>query len=323
LNRTFQAAQIKQSFEFRRWSLNLVDDLTYTAQSVFGYSGLSSLGASNFTPGTTPNQTILSSPSRQISNTAGCQVNYELNSRSSITFAGDLGLLRFPDGTLLESDQGGFQVGYNHNLNPRDALGISYGFTSIWYPDPSIAPRADSHKIQMVYGRKITGRLALRLSGGPQIYHFNDPILGAVSHPTWMAQGSLAYRFRRAQVELGYRHSLNGGAGVLALVRTDQVEGGFTSQLTRTVSAYVRAGYAHNMNLQELATVANLAFDTQFVEAGLKRPLGHNANVVLNYSFQHQSANLSTCELGLCGGDLQRHVAELGFEWHLRPILIR
>lgn len=320
LDRSFQAAQIKQVFQFRRWSLTLMDDVTYTPESTFGYAGLTQ--ASSFTPGTAPNQTILNNQSQQINNVAGAQFNYELNRRSSITLAGDYGLLRFPGSSLLESDQAGFQAGYNHNLNSRDSVGIGYGFTSIWYPDSLLNPRVDSHNVGLAYGRKVTGRLALRVSAGPQIYQYDDPVLGAISRASWTAQGSLLYRLHRAQVKLGYGHTLNGGAGVLALVRTDEVDGGVESQLTRTVAAHLRAGYAHNSNLQAQAGPASLAFNTEFVAAGLRRPLGRTASAVFDYSFQHQSANLLSCGLGLCGSDLYRHVASIGFEWRMRPILI-
>jgi len=322
LNRSFQAAQIKQAFQFRRWSLALLDDMTYTPESIFGYAGTAGLATSSFTQGTAPNQTILNNQSQQITNTAGAQANYELNSRSSITVAGDYALLRFPAGNFLESNQAGFQVGYNHSLNSRDALGISYGMGWIWYPNPAIAPAVDSHIVQLTYGRKVTGRLALRLSAGPEIYAFDNSVAGSTNHSSWIAHGALTYRFQHSQLDVGYSHTLSTGAGVLALVRTDQFEGGFSSQLTRTVSAHLRAGYAHNLNLQQLPGSTDIAFETVFIDAGLTRPMGRNADVFLKYSLQYQSANLASCGLEVCVGDLTRHIAELGFDWHMRPILI-
>jgi hypothetical protein len=58
------------------------------------------------------------------------------------------------------------------------------------------------------------------------------------------------------------------------------------------------------------------------VSASLNRPLGHEATVFLNYSFQHQTTNVLACGVGLCGNDLNRHIVGMGFEWHMRPFLI-
>lgn len=322
LNSMFQAAHIQQSFQFRRWSLTLADNITDTPESAFGYSGLSSLGLPDLVPGTVPNQTILTNQSQQISNTTVGQVNYNLNSRSSLTIAGNFGLLRFPGSGLLESDQGGIQAGYNYNLNPRDSLGISYGLNLIRYSNAEAQPKLNSHNIQLVYGRRITGRLALRISGGPQINQISDPTLGPATQATWTAQSSLTYRFHRAQMEAWYGHSVNNGAGILGIAKTDQVQGSLTTRLTRTLSGSFRAGYAHNTNPQQVVGSPDSVFNTEFVSARLERPLGREATGFLNYTFQHQSTNVLACGLGLCGTDLNRHIGGAGFEWHMRPLLI-
>ena len=246
--------------------------------------------------------------------------------------AGNFGLQRFSGGGLLDSDQGGIQVGYNYNLNPRDSLGIGYGLNLVRFPGSvassalaSTASNLDSHNVQLAYGRRITGRLALRILGGPQINQISDPTLGPSTQATWTAQSSLIYRFRRAQVQASYAHSVNAGAGVLALAKTDQIQGFFTTRLTRTLSGSFRAGYAHNTNPQEAVGSPNpassAAFNTEFVDARLERPLGHQATGFLTYTFQHQSSSVLQCGPELCG-DLSRHIGGVGFEWHMRPLLI-
>ena len=322
LNSIFQGAQIQQSFQFRRWSLTLADDVTYTPESAFGYSGLSGGGTSNLVPGTAPNQSILTNQTRQISNTALGQVNYNLNNRSSLTISGNFGILRFPGSDLLDSDQGGIQVGYNRTLNPRDSLGISYGLNLVRYPNGSTLPKLDSHNVQLVYGRRVTGRLALRVSGGPQINRINDPTLGPTTQATWTVQSLLSYRFRHAQMEASYVHSIAAGAGILSASKTDQIQWAFSTQLTRTLSGSFHAGYAHNTNAQQVVGSPDSVFNTEFVGARLERPLGHEATGFLNYTFQHQSTNVLACGLGLCGTDLSRHIGGVGFEWHMRPLLI-
>lgn len=332
LNSIFQAAHIQQSFQSRRWSLTLADDVTYTPESPFGFLGLAGSGAPNIASGTTPNQTILTNQTDQITNSAIGQATYNLNSRSSLTVAGSFGLQRFSGGGLLDSDQGGIQLGYNYNLNPRDSLGIGYGLNLVRFPGSvvssvlaSTASNLDSHNVQLAYGRRITGRLALRVWGGPQINQISDPTLGPSTQATWSAQSSLIYRFRRAQVQASYAHGVNAGAGVLALAKTDQIQGFFTMRLTRTLSGSLRAGFAHNTNPQQGIgspnPLTNPAFNTEFVNARLERPLGHEAIGFLTYMLQHQSSNVMQCGAGVCAG-LNRHVGGVGFEWHMRPILI-
>ena len=322
LNRTFQAMKIQQAFQFRHWSLTLADDVTVTPESTFGYSALSSFSGSTFTPGTAPNQSVLINQSRQISNVAVGQVNYELNSRSSFTLAGNFGILRFPDGNFLESNQGGIQIGYNHNLNSRDSLGISYGLNLVRSPNAATAQKLDSHIVQLAYGRRITGHLAFGVSGGPEINEFEDPILGHMTKTAWTAQSSMTYRLRGAQMQVSYSHGATAGAGVIGVATTDQIQGGLTTRLTRTLSASIRPGYAHNTSAQPATNTPNPSFNTEFVGATLGRPLGHQGTLSLNYTFQHQSTNVLACSLGLCGADLSRHVLGVAFDWHMRPLLI-
>jgi hypothetical protein len=320
LNSIFQGARIRQSFQHRRWSLTVADDVTYTSESAFGYSALSSLGGSSFISGIAPNQSVLTYQTDQVTSTTVGQVNYSLNKRSSITVAADFGVQRFLSGGLTDSNQGGILVGYNYNLNPRDSLGLSYGVTSVRCTGALSCPKLDSHNVQLAYGRRITGRLALLFSAGPGVDLISEPSLGSVSQLTWTAQSSLLYRFRRVEVNLSYNHSIIGGAGVLYLAKTDQILTGFTTRLTRTLSGSFNAGYAHNNNLQGVVVTPNSAFDTAFFNTTLRRPLGRETIGFLTYTFQHQSANGSTCEPAWCG---DRHIGGVGFEWHMRPLLLR
>ena len=322
LNSTFHAAQLQQSFQFRRWSLTLVDNISYTPEAAFGYPGLAG-GSSNLAPGTAPNQTILTNRSSQLSNTALGQVNYNLNSRSSITVSGDFDLLRSPSGNLLPSDEGRIQLGYNRNLNSRDSLGISYGLHVIRHPNLPPTRKLDSHSVQLAYGRRITGRLALQASGGSQINRVDDPSLGSATQTTWTAQSSVIYRFRRAQLQSSYAHSAGGGAGILSEAKTDELSGTLATRLTRMFSASIGAGYARNSGLQLVSSSTGSVFDTEFVRATLERSFGHQAAGFFKYTFQHQSTNVPVCGLGFCGSDLSRHTAGIGLEWHMRPVLLQ
>ena len=66
-----------------------------------------------------------------------------------------------------------------------------------------------------VYGKKITGRLALRVFGGPDITNFSVPIGGVTREITGSGGGSLTYAINRGGLSLNYDHGVTGGSGVL------------------------------------------------------------------------------------------------------------
>ncbi len=321
LNDFFQIAQIQQLFKFRRWSLTLGDNVSYTPLSPFGYGGVEDRGL-NLAPGIVPNQTIFTSLSNQLDNVAIAQADYRLDSRSSFTVSGNFGILRSPGGSLLDSNQGGGQVGYNYSLTSRDFLGISYGINLIRYRQPLTGNNVGSHNIGLSYGRKVTGHLAFQARCGPQINKIVDGAVGSVQQAAWAAESGLTYQFRTARLNLSYWHDVGAGAGVIGAVSTHAAEGAFTTRLTRTVSEAFSVGYAHNSGLQGLSNSASGVFNTEFASTSLHRVVGQQATVFLSYSFYHQSTNVLACSLGLCGGDLNRHIFGMGFDWHMQPLLI-
>jgi hypothetical protein len=319
LNSTFQQAGIQQSFEFRRWSLTLADDMSYTPESSFGFGQLAG-GGGSFAPAQSPNQSILTGQSKRLSNALVGQANYLINTRSSITAAGTFSFLRFPGGSLQESNQGGALVGYNYAISPRNTVGVSYNLNMTRFQSGTGGTNFDTHAWQLVYGRKITGKLALQASGGPQISVAHGLAAGSTA-AGWATQESLQYRLRQVELDASYSHTVTGGAGVLSGAHTDQAQGDFSRRLSRRINGTLSVGYAHNSNLQGISGATNSAFDTEFLGVSLQRPLSHETTLVLRYTFQHQSTTGLACSLGLCG-DVSRHVIGMEFDWHTRPLLI-
>lgn len=321
LNSTFHQFGISENFQFPRWSLHLSDDFTYTPESSFGYSQLTGAQGSGVGPGFVPSQSILTTGSSRLSNTVLGQVDYILGPRSSLTGVVSYSMLRFPDFSLANSTQENFGFGYNYVLSAKNTLGVSYGLGLLRFGDSSRG--INSHSLQVAYGRRITGRMALQVSGGPQISTFSDPAVGSGQFVGWAVQSSIAYHLRPVDLSVSYSHGVGGGGGVLSGATTDQVQAALSRRLTRTISGSLTAGYGHNADLRQLRTgLASQAFASEFVGINLTRPVGHNASAYLSYNLQHQSANAPVCNGGLCGNSLLRHVFGIGFEWHMRPILI-
>ncbi len=351
LNTTLHQFGLSQAITWRRWSLRLSDNLGYLPESAFGFGGFNSgLGSPlpnavnlnpvsnvvNLNPTFAPSQTIFTSRAARLSNTAVGEVQYGLNPRSSITATGSYGILHFLGSDFINSNNAVFQTGYNHELTKRDTLALTYGFSRFWLgctallQQPCTARVIHDHTVQLGYGRRVTGRLALQLSAGPEIYRASDPVSGSGRRLTWTTSSSLHYRFPRTELELSYANLLGGGAGVLRGTRNHEVQLTVTRQLSRMWSGSLDLGFARNIGLRENTTQIVTAqsvqptFNSWHTGVNVNRPLGRYTNIFFNYVLLRQTAhNNAPCIVGgICATTLLRHHFGLGFNWHLRPIRI-
>lgn len=324
-NAMYHQLGIGHTLKFRRWILSLRDDLLYSPESSFGYYGTGLFGP-GVNPNFVPNQSIVTPHSSRINNTALVQADVMVGRGSSLTVAGSVALLRFvgdpPVGVTnvgIDSRQERFQFGYNRPLGRRNVLGISYGLDFLHFEGSS--RRIDTHNVHLSFGRRITGRMAIQLSGGPQIARSN--VAGTDSNVNWSAQAAMTYRFARTSLNVSYWHSINAGAGVFAGARTHSVEATLGQRLTRTLTANLHGGYARNSSLTGLINVpVESTFDTEYLGVGFSKPLGRQASIFFNYNLQHQSGNDSVCAGTVCSATVLRHVFGIGFSWHMRPILL-
>src|SRR4030095_7971515 len=138
-----------------------------------GVGGSLGGGATGIGSGFTPGQTIFSAVGPRYFNTAGIQMTYQLSARSSVTMGGLYSLLRFIDPGNVESDQYVGNIGYNYQISRKTTIGMQYRYGAFHFLNN---PQAIGDQMfQVVFGRKITGRLALTLSGGPEITNFRVP----------------------------------------------------------------------------------------------------------------------------------------------------
>jgi hypothetical protein len=184
--------------------------------------------------------------------------------------------------------------------------------------------------IQAAYGRKITGRLALSLTGGPEITTYRIPIgtNGKTRH--WEGAGSAAvtYAFSRGSVSLNYLHGLTSGSGVFVGATTDQITGNVTRKLSRVWTGSANIGYARNRNagtapgLTALGVI-NQNFNSIYAGASAARPLGRNANFSLGYTGYVETSSSTICAGTNCGSNFTTHQFTVGLSWHARPFVLR
>ena len=328
----FQQLSLGYQLDERRWQLLFIDQFAYLPESSFGFgasTGLALPGVGGSTgasvPGLqgsyVPNQSIFASVGPRYSDTGTAQFTYQLSARNSITFAGVYGILRFVDPGNVESNNPSALAGYNRTLSRKDSIGVSYRFSAYQYLGN---PQAfGDHVAQVVYGRKITGRMALQLAGGPDFTTFRIPISGMKSKLSGSGNASLTYAFKRSSLSLNYSHGLSGGSGVLVGSSADQIGVNANRQLSRTWQGNLNFSYARNSALNNQSGLSSSAFDTWYAGAGLARPLGRAANFSIAYQAQNQKQNLSSCSGTNCGTSYLVNQIILSFQWHAPPQVIR
>lgn len=323
----FQQFAANYQFDGKRWQALLIDQFSYLPQSSFGFGGI---GGGLSTPGVSgtlavpvaslqgvylPGQTNLATLGPQYNNSSAAQFTYRTSARGSLTVAGVYGVLRFVNPGSINSDMETAVVGYDYSVTRKDTLGLTYRFGAYRFPGQ---PQAiGDQTLHLEYGRKITGRLGLKLAGGPELATFRIPI--ANQRRTIVGSGSASLTYALSQgtgLELHYLHGVSGGSGVFAGSISDQVGGALTKQLSRVWNGNLSFGYARNAQILSLAGSAQ--FDNWFAGAGLSRSIGHMTYFSLGYQAQIQAGS------AIPGSATNAvHQIYLSFQWHTRPFVLR
>jgi hypothetical protein len=229
--------------------------------------------------------------------------------------------LRFIDSGNVNSDNEILNAGYNYAITRKDAVGWVYLFSAYRYPGN---PQAiGDHVGQFVYGRKITGRLALKLAGGPEVTTFRLAIGGLKQKISGFGNAALTYALARSSVALSYTHGVSGGSGVFTGSTIDQANATWSRQLTRVWNGSVNFGYAKNRQILSVSGLTSPSYDMWLAGAGLSRALGRRADFSVGYQAQIQNSNVAICSSPNCGTDYTVHQIFLTFKWHTRPLVLK
>jgi hypothetical protein len=333
-NGYFHQFALTQAFNWRRWQLELIDQFSYLPEAAFGFGALTGIAAPGIggslgpvPPGLEssyqPNQSIFTSLGTRYTNSVTAQAAYEISRRSSIDVAGSYGFLRFLEAGSIGTNDVIFNLGYNYSLSKKDTIGVLYRFTADRFPGN---PQAlNDHVVEAAYGRKITGRLALQVFGGPNITTFRVPV-GSTSQQVGIARGAtLNYASNdRNDVSLTYNHGVSNGSGVLVGSSTDLVQSRLTHRFSQYWTGAFNFGYARNNGLGNLsATQDSQAFNSYYIGAEFNRPIGRSSNLSLGYTAQIQTSTQAVCASGKCDTSYTAHRIFLAFSWHARPFVLR
>jgi hypothetical protein len=322
-----------QAFDWRRWQLSFIDQFTYLPQSQFGFGAATNLA----TPGVggplgpslpalqtnyQPNQSIFTSIGPRYSNSITTQVVYAVGQRGSVTLSGSYGILRFVQAGSIDTNDSIFSTGYNYALSQKDTIGVLYRFSSYRYIG---APQAINDQVaQFAYGRKIAGRLALQLFGGPEVTTFRVPLGSSTNKISGSGGGNLTYALSRSSLSISYNHGVSGGSGQFTGSNIDQLQGAISYQLSRVWQGNVTFGFARNTSLAlSNPSQVSQTYDSWFIGGGLSRPLGRTANFTFGYAAYLQNSRLPVCAAGTCGTNYLQHQISLAIQWHTRPLVLR
>lgn len=331
-NSAIQQMGFAEKLSWRRTDLSFFDQLGFIPENSFGYGlqggGLPAGGnLLGLQPGFLPGDSILTLRGDRLTNSSIVELDQEISARTSLTFTGGYSLMHYSGAGLLDVDDAIVQAGYNHELSRTNTIGVLYIFNN--YRFAGYGETIDDQSAQLSFGRKLTGRLALRAAAGPELATFGGPgTIGGGTGPQQpgnklYASGNVAltYQLQHTALGLNYNHGVSGGSGVLAGALTDQVSGYVTQVLARAATGGFNFGYARNRAIGVLdPTDSGQIYGYWFGGVNWSHLLSRTANLSLAYQVQYQEANAGFCIGVACGQSVIRHEVSMTFGWRARPL---
>jgi len=329
-----QYHQLSSAFQYdqRRWQFLVMEQFYYLPQSAFGFGGTTGLSVPGITgalsvalPGLqevfAPGQSIYLATGPRYSNDSAVQLSYSVSRRGSFTVAAVYGFLRFSNPGNTNNDMEILNAGYSYALTRKDYIGAIYRFTGYHFPGNPEA--LGDHTAQFMYGRRITGRVALNLAGGPEITNFRFPVSAVSRKIAGSGIASLSYGFRAASVRLIYSHGVGSGGGLLSGSNNDQVIAYLNRPLGRLWTSSLSFGYTRNSQLVTIKSLSSPSFNSYQIAGGLTRPLTGGTNLSFGYQAQIQASNGLVCTTPGCQNNQTTHQIQMSFQWHAPAQVLR
>jgi len=320
----YQTLSLSQQFTWSRLTLRLLDQFSYSPNSLFGGAGTggpgllaaSGPGSTTLNPTYGANNTILTGQTRLLNNAAIAEIQYDLSARSSFTVTGSYGVLDYIGAGYISSHDYVLSAGYNYMFTAKDTVDVSYSLTETHYTGSQQA--VNFQQINAGYGRQVSGRLVFQISGGPELIAFHDYTPSEGNVVTWNLTAGLQYRLRRSGFSANFTRGANAGSGVFYGSISDSVTGGVNHQFSRFLTGAVNVGYSINHNLTIVPGVAN-QYQNYFVGASLGRQLGRYAQLSVNYGAQQQPYG-GICPVTNCGTNRILQTIGVALNLHIHPI---
>src|SRR5947209_4905709 len=251
LGQNYQEVGVTQLYWHGRWHFMAGGHFTYLPESNFGFNVFRSIPDANASLNSAglPGQTVFTQPTTQMHETAVSEVDYQLGRLSSLTIYGIFSRQSFDNRNLLNTNQIDLTVAYNHALNRRDAMAVSYSFSEFDFDNTQA--QLLTHSIQFFFQHRLGPRFGLKLSAGPQIRDFQN-IAGERTGLRVAMAGSadLDVQLKKTHIDLGYLRQTTSGSGVLVGALVDQFSISADRRLGRALHGALSMAYAHTSRIE-------------------------------------------------------------------------
>lgn len=307
-NTIYQNIQASQGFVARNWNLSLGNTFSYLPESptaglagIPGVGDLTGAGIGVLPLGIAPNQSILASNASRYSEALSADLERRVNSNTSIEGSGAFGLLRFPGGKGINSEQESTSIGINRRLNPLNILSADFRYARFQLSGTGFAFQSPS--VAVDYKRQWSRSFLSDVSFGPEWVRSSNP---AVLPNRVLVAGGASLTFERGQNSglLGYSRGASGGSGALGGAELDDFQAGFSRNLEREWTLAATASWARTSGLQtgsqasgastaagsgSLILPAQSKVSAEYGGLQLTRRMGRHLTAYLSYTAQYQS----------------------------------
>jgi len=301
----FSSLGLSQVLNLKRWNIVVSDSLSYLPSTptagLSGVPGVGDLGINPVQVGGDTGQGVLTAYSSRIANTAAGSIQRQLTGQTSVNASGSYGILRF-----LGSGGGGIDggsvtggVGISHQLSALTSFSGNYSYSSFTYSDASHLPGFASQTASLQFARRLTRRLSMSVSAGPQWTSIDSP--GSSQGVNVAANASLSYGGQFTHVAISYTRGTNSGSGVVggALSQGGTISAGRT--FARVWSCSVNASYTQSSSLP-FANASPFSVDATVASAQVSRAIMRSLSAYASYTIEHQSSPGSTSAVDVFSG---------------------
>lgn len=307
-NTIFQNIQASQGFVARNWNLTLGNTFSYLPEAptsglagIPGVGDLTGSGSGILPPGVAPNQSVLASNASRYSEAFSADLERRISSDTSIEGSGAFGLLRFPGGKGIDSQQEAASIGINRRLNSLNTLSADFRYARFQFSSTGFAFQSPS--VALDYKRQWNRTWLSDISFGPQWVRSSNP---ALLPDRLLLDGAATLSFERGENSgvLAYSQGASGGSGALGGAQLDDLQAGFSRNLQREWTLAATLSWARTSGLQtgsqasgssttggqgSLILPAQSKIDAEYGGLQLTRRMGRHLTAYLSYTAQYQS----------------------------------
>ena len=302
----YSSLGLSQVLNLKRWTVVISDSISYLPGTptvgLSGVPGAGDLGINPVQVGADTGQGVLTAYSNRVANTVVGSIQRQLTGRTSFNVSGSYGITRFlGSGGGLDGGSVTGGVGISHQLSAVMSVGGNYSYSTFTYHDNSAgtnSPGFTSQSATLQLTRRLTRRLSMSVSGGPQWSSIDS---GGSQGVNLAASASLSYDGQFSHVSIFYSRGTNSGSGVIggALSQGGGISAGRT--FARVWNCAANASYTQSSSLP-FASVAPVSFETAVASVQASRAIMRSLSAYASYTIEHQSSPSTTSAVDVFTG---------------------